>query len=287
MILSAIRAPENARKPRVGFEWLAAVACLSLLVAPFGCQIQQQIDNPTDNSADKTSTGLFLNENIADSAIIAGRSEAGDTLFVYGTRTSSGGLGEVDSILVRSAAGDESFVLFESGRPVHAEGPDGSFVNVDYSSVGATMLTAIVNVFDAGSGQTNSYDVDIDLQRAVSQVADEVAQRTGQHIQIIDPATIATGKAVSRSDTKITIFSPLLTILVLPFVAIVTLMNLVLGQILTILYAVVIATIQAALVLALAPVFLIGALLGDTIVNIRLLSFGDVFDSEPDPPVIR
>lgn len=285
MIFAPFRAASAGSTIRPVFDPFVALLCFCLAFAPFGCQIQQApLNQPIDD--EPPTSGLFIDENLAAPVIVAGKNEAGDALFVHGTRNSSGGLADVESILVRTAAGEESFVAFESGRPVHAQGPDGSYVNIEYTQVAPTMLTANVTLFDAAAAQTSAYTVELDLLRAVSQIADEVAQRTGQRIQLVDVSSVATAKSAARADTRITIFSPLLTLLVLPLLAVVTLMTLVLGQLLTILYALVIVTIQAALLVALAPLFLIGALLGDTVVSIRLLSLADVFGALPAPPLI-
>ncbi|MBI5864229.1 MAG: hypothetical protein HZB38_06955 [Planctomycetes bacterium] len=122
--------PLTRETRRIVNEWLAGVLCVSLLLAPMG-GCPQNGDNTGDGGDSSTSSGLFINQDSSGNVLMAARGQDGAEFFVFGSRGANGGLEEVDSILVRTASDEEAFVTFESGRPVHAQGPDGSYCHIE------------------------------------------------------------------------------------------------------------------------------------------------------------
>lgn len=265
----------------VGREWFCALTCYSLLIAPFGCEL---LGGGLDGGT--LSTGLFINEDTEDPLLIAGRNANGDAFFVFGTRDESGGLEEIESILVRTADGEESFIAFELGRPVHVQGADGSYVHIWYEEVSAERLTANVELYDAATGAQSTYTVDIDLEQTAAQIAEFVTQVTGQELETAGLVGNEIVVKEGQQRVRITIFSPWYAAFVLPLVAAVGLMTVVLGQVLVAVYALVAATMQLVLLAVFSPLFLIAEILDDAVWRVQLVPLTLVFDFRPLPPVV-
>jgi hypothetical protein len=267
-------------------EWLVALASYALLVAPFGCQFQTGLlGDPSDSSGSSTldtkSAGLFLNQDASDPLIVAARNAAGDTFFVYGTRQDNGAVGDISSILLKTAAGAQSLIAFELGRPVFLEGPNGSHIKITYQEVSSDRLAASAAVFDADSGATQTAAVDIDLHQTAQQVAQAVEQLTGQSLPVPTLPPLGTGKWQSRA------LGPLLTILmVIPMVAMAQLMIIIVGQTMAAVMGAVSAAVQSVVLIACSPLFLFASLLGEVSVEVDMVPLADIFIDLPPPPVI-
>ncbi len=296
-------------------EWFVALVCYSLVIAPFGCRLPSfaPLDDlpgsANPGGTGEPTAGLFIESDFTTSHLLGGRNAGGDSFFVYGTRDSQGNLQEIQSILIRTADGQETFLAFESGRPVHARGPDGSYVHVTYSEISLDRLKAAAELYNAATGEKQIYPVEIDLRQTATQVAELVHSITGRELEVLteDQARAGAGGTTRRLDApagenghltcypeklsglervRITIFSPLFGIFVLPLVALVALTSVILGQILVAMYAVVAVTVQAVLLMVFAPLFLIGELLGRAIVRIELVPLAAIFDRIPPPPIV-
>jgi hypothetical protein len=268
-------------------EWFVALCAYSLLIAPFGCQLQRSLfdDDGIAGELSTSSAGLFINDDLSSPLLIAGRNNAGDAFFVYGTRDADGNLAEIESILVRTADGEESFVTFESGRPVHAQAPDGSYVHIAYQEVSQSRLTATTELYTAQTEAKESYTVDIDLAQTAEQIARLVEEATGQELK----TTTLTSRSLDKDDLRslrITIFSPLFALFVVPLVAAVTVMTVILGQVLVLVYQTVVVAIQTVLLAVFSPLFLVASLLSETIVRIEFVPFSDLFITIPPPPIV-
>ena len=268
----------------VAREWFVALCCYSLLIAPFGCQLQGSLFD-TGGELNTSSAGLFINDDLDDPLLIAGRNGAGDAFFVYGTRDADGNLAEIESILVRTADGQESFITFESGRPVHAQGPDGSYVHISYVEVSSSRLAATAVLYNADTGQEQSFTADVDLEQTAAEIAGLVQRVTGQELKTTELASKGLDKDGLRA-LRVTVYSPLFTLFVVPLVTAVTLMIVVLGQILVAVYYLVVATLQAVLLSVFSPLFLVAALLSEVVLRVEFVPFTDLFIKIPPPPVV-
>jgi len=273
------------------YEWLCALLCFSLLVAPFGCQLQARLfEDLADALGGGSDAGLFINSDHTSPLLAGGRNAAGDAFFVFGTRTPDGGIDEIESILVRESDGKESFVAFESGRPVHVQAPDGSYAHATYTDVSPERLAATVELFNAADGSRSTYDVEIDLQQAAEEVAAALRAATGRDVPVTE--VDSAGKASHPADkpgaaqVRITVLSPLFTGFVAPLLISVGLMTIMLGQIVIATYAAVAVALQAVVLAIFAPFFLIAELLSDAIVRIELTPLTLIFASLPPPPVV-
>ncbi|MEP0845689.1 MAG: hypothetical protein HRF50_02585 [Phycisphaerae bacterium] len=281
---------EKIKLRSIAWEWLAALACYSTIIAPFGCQLSQlggdgldigDIFNPPEGA------GLFINDDFSDALLMAGTNGSGDAFFVYGTRQDNGNLEEVESVVVQTAAGQKSFITFESGRPTHAEGPDGSYVHVTYTEVSAARLKATVDFYNAQEDAVSSFPVEIDLQAALQTIAEQVQAVTGQRLDVTEVEDDGgSPKLRLNEQVRVTIFSPLFAAFILPLVALVAITQIILGQILLVIYALVAVTIQAVLLTALAPLFLMASLLQVSITRVELIGIGTIFPIIPPPPFI-
>jgi len=266
-------------------EWLVTLLALALVIAPFGCQIQSIIDGGSDNtdgdSLDTHTAGMFLNEDTSDPLMVAGRNAAGDAFYVYGTRAAGGAVGEVESILIRTAAGQQALMVFELGRPVYLEGPDGSYARITYNEVSLQRLQATVVVYDAVTQTTETAEAEVDLQKTATEVAALVESVTGRTLEL-PTAPADTAKLSQRA------LGPLLQVLlVVPMLALSHLMIVIMGQLMTAVFAAVTVAFQAAVVAAFWPLFMFAALLGEVTIRVESVPLLDIFIELPPPPDIR
>ena len=267
-------------------NWLAALCGYAIVVAPFGCEFQSLLtdDGPGAETLTTSTTGLFINRSTDDSLLIAGRAESGDAYFVYGSRDADGNLAEIESIFVRQAGGGDSFITFESGRPVHAQAPDGSFVHVVYQEVSATRLTATAEFFNAGEGTREFLTIAVDLEAAAEEIAERVRELTGRLLEVPSVDGAATAKQSQRS-AGIVATSAKFLLFVVPLVGLVTVAVAILGQVLNVIFAAISAVAEAVLLAVFSPLFLIAELLNSTIVRVRFVGLGELFDALPPRPV--
>lgn len=269
-------------------EWLVALCAYALLVAPVGCEFSSSLLNDVtggDEPLSTASTGLFISDDAADGLLLAGRGDSGDAFFVFGARDASGRLAEVDAISVRAADGGESFITFESGRPVHAQAADGSYAHVTYTEISSTRLTGVVDLFDASSGAAESHVVQVDLEQAAQTIADQVEALTGLELPVTKAPAESRSKADGRS-VRITIFSPLFALMVVPFIAVMALTTLILGQVLLALVSVVVVLVEATVVAIFAPLFVAARVLSRVVARTFRTSLHVVFDVLPVLPVV-
>lgn len=277
----------------VGREWLSGLLCFSLVIAPIGCQPGLIDGNGLPGAGGLTGTtldlarasGLFINETPGDGVIAAARNGAGDAFFVFGALDQDGNIARIDTLLFNGADGTESFIRFESGRPVHAQGPDGSYAHIEYKEVSAQRLRASVDLYNAAEKTVDTFPVDIDLEQTAEQIAALVSEVTGR---ALDTTTITDDGQIKRGteQVRITFFSPFFGGFVVPLVAAIGTMTIILGQVLTALVEVVLVTVQAVLLAAFSPLFAIAELLSQTVISIRLVPLFDVFALLPPAPVV-
>jgi len=218
--------------------------------------------------------------------LVAGWNANGDAFFVFGTRADDGALEEIESILVRMADGEESFIAFESGRPVHVQGPDGSYVHITYEEVSPQRLAANVELYNAATAEKSAYTADIDLEQTAAEIAELVRAATGQELET---TALVGGEAVDkdgRQRVRITIFSPLYAAFVLPLLAAVGLMTIILGQVLVAVYVLVAATLELVLLAVFLPLFLMAEILSDVVFRVELVPLSLIFDFLPPPPIV-
>lgn len=267
-------------------EWFVGCCAYALLVAPFGCQFQGLLlDGGGGGGGDLTtsSTGFFVDDGSSGGVLAAGRNVAGDAFFVYGTGSAETGIQKIDSILVRTAAGAESYILFELGRPTFVQGADGSYIRISYDSVAPLRLEATVEVFSASGAATDTYPVVIDLTQTAEQVAAWVEQVTGKTLEVPEVSAAAAPKTDQQALGLVASIG-LTALFVVPVIALVEVSIIVLGQVLTHLAEIVSAALEATLLVALSPLFLVSELLGDVVIEIELVGLPEVFVTLPDPP---
>lgn len=272
-------------------DWLSAMVCFSILMSPsIGCGTTELNLGDLGNIdlsglLGSTNSGLFIEESSATSGLLAAaKNSGGDSFFVYGTRNSAGQLQEVESILVEEDGGGESFVTFESGRPVHAQGANGSYAHAAYTGVTSTSLAGVVEVFNAADDSKQSLDFSVDLQQGLDDLAQQIEDATGQSLSfssIIDNSTVETRKAMQRGLT-ITVL-PLYGLFVIPMVAAMGLMMLVFTQLMLAMMVVIAKTLVVAIF---RPMFVIGSLLGDVLLRIRIVPLLTIFSILPPRPTV-
>jgi hypothetical protein len=263
-------------------EWLIGLCGYALLVAPFGCEFENLLTTtvPDDVAKSPPATGLFINTDLTAPLMAAGQGPSGNSVFNYGKRTSMGDIAEVDSILVRSAAGEESFVVFELGRPTYLQGADGSYVRITYHDVSPPTLAATVEVHDPGSETSETVDVQIDLAAAAAEMAQVIQDLTGLPLAVpIAPLPVSSAKVHDRA------IGPLVAGLIGASLVLVSqLMVVVMAQVMQAAYQTVSAAMQAALLAAFMPVFLFAGLMGEITVQLGSYPLLEIFVELPGPP---
>lgn len=270
-----------------GRDLLTVAVTAVLLIGPAGCRLQSVGGSDGFSPGDLTSlAGFYIDSDARDGAILAARNDAGDSFFVFGTRDVDGAIEQVEQILVRTADGQESFIAFDSGRPIFAQGPDGSYLNVLYDQVEPTRLMARVELFNAADRSVQTFPVEIDLQQAASAIAQRIRELTGRDVPVTEVTDSGVASKSGPAQVRVTIFSPLFAAVVVPFVLLVNAMTVIVGQILSVLSAIVTTVVYSVLLVVLTPFFAITQLLSDAIVRIQLVPLGDVFSTIPPPATI-
>ncbi len=272
-----------------GKEWLIALMCYSLVIAPFGCEIQSSLLEdlggllPDGGSTAGSDGGLFINDDYSSPLVAAAQGEGGRGFFVFGKRGADGSLLEVDAITARAADGRDAFMSFVLGRPVHVQGLDGSYAHVTYTEIGGVRLSATVDIYDAGSGGQEQHVIEVDLAKAAQEVATLIEREIGQHVPVTDADQLQRAKPTTNA-AQITIFSPLFALFVLPLVALVNLTTVILGQLITSLVAILVMTAQIIVASIFFPFFLVAELLNATVFNVHVEAPALRFTFLPDPP---
>lgn len=278
---------------QIGREWLVTLLACALLIAPFGCEFQQQLVDWTPpgsnggnggNGFDKDSAGLFLNEDTTDDLIVAGRNDGGDAFFVFGTRQATGAVGQVESVLIRTADDHEAAIFLNARSwPTFIQGLDGSYVQITYDdSQWPRRLTVSAEVYDASADTTETVEaVTVDLQTAIDDVVASLESLTGVDVRLPTLPANGTAKLGDRA------LGPLLSaLLVIPMIAVAHVMVLIMGQVMAAVFEAVAIAMQAAVIAAFAPIWLFSGLLGEVVIEVESLPLLEVFVELPAAPTI-
>jgi len=161
-------------------QWVAMLAGVSLIIAPFGCQtVQLAGDDATDGDS---LFGLLINTN-TDSNVLGGvRLESGESVFVYGQFGDDGSIEEIYGAVFRNAQGEEAVVVLDQGRPTLARGFDGSTIEFTYDQVSSERLIGHVDVYFAQDGSRETIAFDVDLNAAIEELVQTVNDLTGLNL---------------------------------------------------------------------------------------------------------
>ncbi len=271
-------------------EAVVAGLVATLTFAPTGC-INITGGTGDDNPDDlKTATGLFINDNPADGWLAGGRAPDGSTFFIFGSRTSSGELRELDAITVRDPNGNEAFIDFDQGRPTHIEGLDGSYAHITYTETSSERLAGSVEIFNAADRSVQTFPVDIDLRRAADEIAREVSDRTGKQLSAAAlRLPLAAGADKSADAAQVTIRFDLGLAAGLFFVSIGAAFQLLitaLGQVLTFVFAAVGTVLRNVLLIIFYPLYAIAELFEGASDRPRETDLTITFGFIPVPPIV-
>ncbi|HUW85179.1 MAG TPA: hypothetical protein VMZ31_20545 [Phycisphaerae bacterium] len=156
---------------------MVALASVSLIIAPFGCQTVQLVGG---DAADGNSLfGLLVNTN-TDSNVLGGvKLASGESVFVYGQFGDDGSIEEIAGAVFRNAQGQEAVIVLDQGRPTLARGFDGSTIEFTYDQVSSERLTGHVDLFFAQDGSHETILFDVDLNATAEQLVQTVSELTG------------------------------------------------------------------------------------------------------------
>lgn len=261
-------------------QWVCTLAAVSLIIAPFGCQTID-LSNVDPGSLDKY--GFALNKNLDSDVLMTLEGSDGTTLIVFGRRSVNGGIASVSAVTVRKSGGDEAFITFESGRPAHVQATDGSYAHITYAELSTERLAADVDLYSAADGTTQSLPVEIDLTKALEDLAATFRAETGQDLAVVDAEMAEAGaKTIGGRDQSV-IFVPLV---VVPFTTLVSFTSLILSQVFVFCFQVVVGAMASIMVALMYP-FLVLAELTQTALFLPVV-FVDMliyFDELPSVPV--
>lgn len=272
-------------------ESFIALLSTAILVAPFGCQLDQLsslLNNNNGSTLGTSSAGIFVNPDVSSSLLVAGRNTKGDAFFVYGKRTAAGGLDPslVESILVKTADGKESRLTFDAGRPVYFLGPDGSSIKVTYQEIETNHFAVTITVYNAATQETRDFTGEVDLRAAASNVhqaavaaAAGIKQAIGVDIPVPDDPGVATAKMQSRS-----IGALLSVLIVVPMVLIVYYAMIVTYELVAICVQAAVDTATQAVQIAITPLFDFASIFTSASFRVEIVPLYDLFLSIPPPP---
>ncbi len=280
---------------------VGVACCYAVALAPIGCVIELDgssgapatvfpgngggsAEAPSDPNA--VVAGLFINSDVADPLVIAGRGPTGEAIFVYGARGStSGALEQLDAIVVQDRNGATAFLSFENGWPVHLQGFDGGYTHIVYEDPVPPQLSATVEFYNAATNEIARQTIEIDLEQTAAEVAAAVERATGLQL---DPPTEAdlAAKEVQAAQGAVTVTSPLFTLVLAPFLFVFNLATVIVGQVINAMVDFVEATLRAQLLLAFGPLFLASEILGGGLSNVRSSLLQIEFVDPPARPAI-
>ena len=265
-------------------QWVVTILAYSVALAPVGCVLEGSgidiIGGGGGGSITTTTAGFFVNDNISQKLIAAARSTSQNEFFVYGDRAANGEIIQIDSIFVQQANGQQGFISFEEGRPVHMEAPDGSYIHVTYTTVTNTLFDATIELYDANSNATQQFNVVIDLNQTIEDVANAFEAITGETLPVENLTPNGTTSKLANQ-------SSLATLAIAGVVGLlIGLSTQVLGQVLEGIYQSVTLVAQAALVSFFGPLIWISDIMANTVNRVQDAGISSAFDSTPEPPVI-
>ncbi|MBI5763750.1 MAG: hypothetical protein HZA51_09535 [Planctomycetes bacterium] len=143
--------------------------------------------------------GFLLNTDTTSELLAALRTEDGNNVYVFGTRTPDGNVDDVQAAVLQDAAGNESSVNFDGGLLSKAKGADGSTIAVTYDERTTMRLRGHMDIVFAGAdpgAENQRVDFDIDLQQALADIAAQFEQATGIDISTSPPPPNPGGREI-------------------------------------------------------------------------------------------
>jgi len=183
-------------------QWVAMVAGVSLIIAPFGCQtVQLAGGEATDGDG---LFGLLVNTNTNSNVLGGVKLASGESVFVYGQFADDGSIEEIFGAVLRNAQGQEAVIVLDQGRPTLARGFDGSTIEFTYDQVSSERLTGHVDVFFAEDGSRETIAFDVDLNATAEQLVQTVSDLTGVDLTEwwTDVSARTTSSALPASETR-------------------------------------------------------------------------------------
>lgn len=205
-------------------QWFCTMMGVALVIAPFGCETAVVLD-PGNVSLDKV--GFAFNKDASSDLLMSLSGEDGNTVFVFGSRNETS-ITSISAVTIRDADGNESFITFESGRPVHVQAADGSYAHITYQNVGLDGLQALVDIYDAVEDTDDQVVIDIDLQETLATWAQRFEEETNVELPVVNAVGEDQAKTLNAAQAGGVVFVP---VFVVPFTTLVTTTSLILSQV--------------------------------------------------------
>jgi hypothetical protein len=257
-----------------------AFAGLALIIAPFGCETLTLLQM---FESDGGQFGWFVNQDKTSDTLLGARVASGASLFAYGSFDEDGNIAEITDVILRDAAGNESFISLDGrGWPIHIEIADGSYAHIDYEIQDETRVKGLLRLYQAGAAAEETVPFDVQLDEALEALAAELEPWTGQQLDVLPAPEETDGSKVARRDAAAVVY-PLFLV---PFVAMAYIVSYVALAISTFVVSVVAYAIRATLVAVLAPVYLLAEITNAALfLPISWVFLPGVFADLPGPPI--
>lgn len=236
-------------------QWLRVLSCVALVIGPFGCETMMLVDGATAKAG---RIGFAVNADTTSQVLMSVGDSAGATAFVFGTRGPGGEPEEITAAVVRAEDGSEAFITFDAGRPVHVQGADGSYVHIRYSELSSDRLSAAVDVYSAPDDTKQTFNVQIDLDRALAELAAIFDETTGEHLAVVPaPAPQTGGKTATANQRHV--WMPV-SVVIVPFTTLVSFTSVILAQVFVLIFDVAVAAMYSILAAIMWPFIVLAEL---------------------------
>ena len=246
---------------------VTALLCGVMIIGPAGCNgFQGSLSGVGGTTTTTSLFGFLMNTDTSSDLLGTLRLEDGNSVFVFGTRDSSGNVADVQAAVLRNASAEESAVNLDGGLLSKAKGFDGSSLTITYDERSTAHVRGHADIFFAGADpgeQNQTLAFDLDLQELLSELAAQVKAATGINISTAPPpdppgrVKLPDGMKTANADAII-VFAPFF---VYAFATAGYLMVQFMGQFLQLMIQTYIFLAQAIIVVAFAPFILMAEIM--------------------------
>lgn len=252
----------------------------------------------SDGPLDENSVGFFINNDFTSPILMNGRGPTGDEFFIFGTRQANGYPQSIDTILLRTRQGTESFMQFEGGWPVYVEGPDGSFARVEYLEQSQFSIVANVTLHDETNNVEETIPVSFDGLKTAEQIAAQIERLTGINVEVPQAPTsplLGTGlalgpTALDKQDPRaagLLVTSAIYIAFAILAINVIDFSIAIMGQVFTESWNGAAAVVPEILTVMFSPLITIGTLVSTVLDRVQIAPLVDIVIEVPSRPRAR
>lgn len=169
-------------------QLITSVLCSLQILGSAGCSTT--FSGTGDPLNPSNPLGLLINRDPGATTLGAIRLPTGESVFVFGQYSRSGLIERIDGAVLVDQDGKESSVLFENSLVKSARTSDGSSLAMQYDEVSTRRIKGRADVvFGAldGANKNQTFEFDIDLERAAAEVAEQLRESLGIEVSDEEP----------------------------------------------------------------------------------------------------